>query len=600
LSVMEQRYHAVMEVISGAPVTEVAQRYGVSRQAVDVWLGKYQKEGLAGLADHSHRPRFQPRQLDAGIEAMICQLRGAHPRWGPRRLAFELGKANASPLPSRSTVYRVLVRRGLVPARKCKRRRQDYKRWQHEQPMQLWQMDITASVFLTDGTELTLISGLDDHSRFCVIATVVRRGTARAVCRTFNTAMRTYGVPDEVLTDNGKQFTGRFGKPRPAEVLFERICRRNGIRQLLTRPYSPTTTGKVERWHQTLQDEFLDDAGPFASIEQAQAAVDEWREEYNHRRPHQSLDMACPADKFRPSAAADDGLALWAPPDLEPVTTAVPGPGAAPADAEPMTWPDAIEIERIVPASGNMTIGPQQFWLGTSRVGQRVTFWIDTTTVHMTIGGWRIKTVPFRLSAVDFARHRNAGARPAGPPPAGPAPGPLAASSCVEVQRLVNAAGIITLGNQVNQVGSPLAGQRARIRLDGQVMHVITQDGVLWRTLPCPIPPARRHKLQGVRLAGPDPLPAPRLAVQRKVSSRGGIQVARQRIQVGFSHAGKIVTIDFGDTTLQVIDQHGELLTTVPRASTGEISRFKAYGKQATMPARTAATTPATEKAATS
>ena len=73
----------------------------------------------------------------------------------------------------------------------------------------------------------------------------------------------------------------------------------------------------------------------------------------------------------------------------------------------------------------------------------------------------------------------------------------------MEVQRLVNAAGIITLGNQVIQVGSPLAGQRARIRLDGQVMHVITQDGILWRTLPCPIPPGQRHKLQGVRLAGP-------------------------------------------------------------------------------------------------
>ena len=67
-------------------------------------------------------------------------------------------------MPSRSTVYRVLVRRGLVPARKRKRRRQDYKHWQREQPMQLWQMDITASVFLTDGTELKLISGLDDHT----------------------------------------------------------------------------------------------------------------------------------------------------------------------------------------------------------------------------------------------------------------------------------------------------------------------------------------------------------------------------------------------------------------------------------------------------
>jgi transposase InsO family protein len=578
LSVMEQRYHAVMEVVSGAPVTEVARRYGVSRQAVHVWLGKYRQGGLAGLADHSHRPHYQPRQLDAGIEAMICQLRSAHPRWGPRRLQYELGKARVAPVPSRSTVYRVLVRRGLVPARTRKRRRQDYKRWQREAPMQLWQMDITGSVFLTDGTELKLISGIDDHSRFCVIATVVRRATARAVCRAFIAAMRTYGIPDEVLTDNGKQFTGRFGKPRPAEVLFERICRRNGIRQLLTKPYSPTTTGKVERWHQTLQNDFLNDTGPFSTLEEAQAAVDDWREEYNCRRPHQSLDMACPASKFQPHPEAGDGMELWAPADLEPVITPDPAPDGVLTAPEPVSWPDAVEVDRVVPPSGNMTVGPQQFWLGASRTGQQVRFWIDTTTVHLSIGGWRIKTVPSRLSAVDLARLRQNGARPAGPPPAGNAPRALAATSCVEVQRLVNAAGIISLGSQVVQVGSPLAGQRARIRLDGQVMHVITQDGVLWRTLPCPIPPAQRHRLQGVRLAGPDPLPHSRQTIQRKVSSRGGIQVARQRIQVGFSHAGKTVTVELGDTSLRVINQHGELITTVPRNGTAEISRFKAYG----------------------
>jgi hypothetical protein len=108
--------------------------------------------------------------------------------------------------------------------------------------------------------------------------------------------------PDEVLTDNGKVFTGRFGKPRPAEVLFERICRKNGIRQLLTKPYS-TTIGKVERWHQTLQTDFLTDAGPFTTVEDAQAAVDAWRREYNHDRPHQSLGMATPASRFRLSPA---------------------------------------------------------------------------------------------------------------------------------------------------------------------------------------------------------------------------------------------------------------------------------------------------------
>jgi transposase len=129
MSVMEQRYHAVMKVVSGAPVTEVARRYGASRQAAHGWLGGYGRDGLAGLADHSHRLRYQPWQLDAGIEALICQLRGAHPRWGPRRLLFELGKAKVSPVPSRSTICWVLVRHGLVPARKRKRRRQDYKRW---------------------------------------------------------------------------------------------------------------------------------------------------------------------------------------------------------------------------------------------------------------------------------------------------------------------------------------------------------------------------------------------------------------------------------------------------------------------------------------
>ena len=575
LSVMEQRYHAVMEVVSGAPVTEVARRYGVSRQAVHGWLSRYEGDGLIGLADHSHRPHHQPRQLDAEIEALICQLRGAHPRWGPRRLLFELGKAGISPEPSRSTIYRVLVRHGLVPARKRKRRRQDYKRWQRDAPMELWQLDVTGSVFLADGTELKLVSGIDDHSRFCVIATVVHRATARAVCRAFLAAMATYGIPDEVLTD-GKQFTGRFGKPRPAEVLFERICRKNGIHQLLTKPYSPTTTGKVERWHQTLQTDFLNDAGPFATIEQAQAAVDAWRQEYNHERPHQSLDMATPAARFRPSPRAGDALGLWAPADLEPATGPAPGPDDASAVPEPASWPDAIEVDRVVPASGNMTIGPQQFWLGTLRAGQKVILWIDTATVHLSIGGWRIKTVPSRLTEVDLARLRRADARPAGPPPAGPAPGALAASRCVEVDRLVNAIGGITLGNQLILVGSPLAGQRARLRLDGQLMHVLTQDGVLWRTLPCPIPPGQRHRLQGVRLAGPVPLPEAAVTVQRRVSSRGGIQVARQRVQAGMTHAGKIVTVICENNSFRLVID-GETVRVAPRTTSHEIDRYKAY-----------------------
>jgi transposase len=249
-SVVEQRYHAVMEVAcGGVPVVEVAERYGVSRKTVHAWLGRYRQEGLPGLADRSHRPHHHPGQLAAQVEARVCELRRTHPRWGPRRLVHELRRPGVNPLPSRSTVYRVLVRHNLVTALARRRRREDYRRW--ERPaMQLWQLDIVGSVMITDPTaaggvvEAKLISGIDDHSRYSVIAKVVPRATARAVYTAFMAAMAEYGVPEEVLSDNGKQFTGRFGAPRPAEVLFERICRHNGITQRLTNPGLPPRRGR--------------------------------------------------------------------------------------------------------------------------------------------------------------------------------------------------------------------------------------------------------------------------------------------------------------------------------------------------------------------
>src|SRR5918912_1286637 len=105
LSVVEQRYHAVLEVlVSRVPVSEVADRYGVSRKSVHAWVRRYEEFGLAGLADRSHRPHSQPRQVPAEVEAEICRLRTAHPKWGPRRIRFELGRAGVGPVPSRSTV----------------------------------------------------------------------------------------------------------------------------------------------------------------------------------------------------------------------------------------------------------------------------------------------------------------------------------------------------------------------------------------------------------------------------------------------------------------------------------------------------------------
>jgi len=178
-----------------------------------------------------------------------------------------------------------------------------------------------------------------------------------------------------------------------------------------------------------------------------------------------------------PAAEAGDPLALWTPADLEPIDSPPSVPGDTAAAAEPASWPAAVEVDRVVPPSGNLWVGGQQFWLSPARAGQTVILWMDTTTVHLSIAGWRIKTVPSRLTEVDLARLRNADALAAGPPPAGPSPGSLATTRCVEVDRLVNAIGGVTLPNQLILVGLPLAGQRARLRLDGNVMHVITQDG---------------------------------------------------------------------------------------------------------------------------
>ena len=136
--------------------------------------------------------------------------------------------------------------------------------------------------------------------RFVISAHVVERATARPVCDALTKAMRAHGVPREILTDNGKVFTGRFG-PGTGEVLFDRICRENGIKHILTAPRSPTTTGKVERWHKTLRREFLN-GKVFESIADAQAQLDAWVHDYNHDRRHQGIGDVVPWERFRLAA----------------------------------------------------------------------------------------------------------------------------------------------------------------------------------------------------------------------------------------------------------------------------------------------------------
>jgi transposase InsO family protein len=587
LSVVEQRYRAVLAVLAGESVTEVAAQVGVARQTVHTWLARYRDEGLGGLMDRSHRPEFCPHQAPVEVETAVCELRREHPRWGSRRLAHELGRVGMAPVPSASTVYRILVRHGLVDAKARRRRREDYKRWERDAPMALWQLDIVGGVFLADGTEVKVVTGVDDHSRFCVIAHACVRATGRAVCMAFAPALERYGVPEEVLTDNGRQFTARFGKG--GEVLFDRICRDNGIVHRLTQPASPTTTGKVERFHQTLRRDLLADHGPFEDLDDVQSVLDRWvAEDYNTRRPHRSLDMASPAERFAPVPQLErEALPLRLPPALVGVPTPAghqpePEPEPVLPPPPPLATPGAVEFDRVVPASGNMYLAGRQFWLGPTRAGITVTFWANCDVIHLTAGGARIKSVRSHLSTADIARLAATGGRPAGPPPLPPPDSPGAA---VEVDRIVSTGGTVSLAGQPVLAAEILAGQRVTVRIDESILaYSDAETRQLLRTRPSPFTYQQARRLRGARPAGPPPRPSLEpVRVQRRASNSGVIMVVGQKVALGRAHAHTVVTVYVAERTLTIETGDGDIRT-VARTTTQPVRNIRPMRPRKTAP----------------
>ncbi|WP_327584615.1 integrase core domain-containing protein [Nonomuraea sp. NBC_00507] len=448
--------------------------------------------------------------------------------------------------------------------------------------MHLWQLDLVGGIYLADGRECKMLTGIDDHSRFVVIATVLAVPSGRAVAEAFVEAMRTYGVPAEVLTDNGKQFTGRFTKPRPAEVLFERVCQENGFTAKLTKPYSPTTTGKIERWHKTLRRELLDPSGPFADLPAAQAAIIAWVHAYNHQRPHQALDMATPASLFRPGTPPEP-LTVTPQPRLETPDTLEAQPAQdLPARAQLLTSSaGAVEFSTVIAASGQLNVLPrvQRIRLGEAFAGRQAHVWADEHNVHVLIDGELVKTVPSNLDADDLHELTLRGAHPAGPPPAVTAVqqlDDLPAGAVIELDRRLDGEGNATLRGRRVKIGAELAGKYVTLRFDGHLLHVV-HDGVLAKTLPSPVLSEERTRLQGARIADtqlPPPAPGP-ISVERKVPRDGVVMVTRQRLRVGRTYAGKIVTIFVEDTHFRVTLDGAEL-SLHPRKEQRPVSRWKA------------------------
>jgi transposase InsO family protein len=374
----ELRLDVLLEVErTGATVAEVCRRHGISRDTYYRYRRRYLLEGLEGLEDRSRVPRRSPAQMAPGLEARICRMRKDHPRWGARRIGAELARAGVDP-PAVSTIHQALRRNHLV-ALQPPRRPAARTRFEREVSNDLWQVDAT-QVKLGSGAKGWVLDTIDDHSRLLLAALAAPAPTGEAAWDCFEEAASRYGLPRQVLSDNGMCFTGRL---QGVEVAFERQLGHLGVELITSGPYHPQTLGKLERLHRTLK-EWLSEEGPPQDLPHLQELLDAFRHHYNADRPHQGIGNLTPAERYR-----------W----KEPVTERPPSVGYD-ERGEPVYPPHSIE--RKVSPVGNIAYTAKQITVGRRWAGARVRVIPVGGLVHIYYGEELI-----RVLAIDPTRYHH-------------------------------------------------------------------------------------------------------------------------------------------------------------------------------------------------
>jgi transposase InsO family protein len=326
----------------GANVRELCRRFGISPQTGYKWLRRYRAEGPAGLAERSRRPHRSPARTAAAVEERVVAVRDAHPTWGGRKLRRRLQDQGVADAPAASTVTAILARHGrLDPAEAAKHAA--WQRFEYPAPNDLWQVDFKGHFALAEG-RCHPLTVLDDHSRFLLGLTACGDEQDATVRAALTACFRRYGLPWRVLTDHGPP----WGCPNPAQRLtgLSTWLLRLGIAVSHGRPRHPQTQGKAERFHRTLKAELLRDRA-YRDLADAQAAFDPWRDTYNLERPHEALELATPASRYRASAR--------------------PFPEALP----PIEYgPD--DLVRRVKRNGQVSVRGRHYFLSLALVGQPV------------------------------------------------------------------------------------------------------------------------------------------------------------------------------------------------------------------------------------
>lgn len=279
----------------GANMTQLCQRFGISRPTGYLWLERYRRDGMAGLEERPRTPQHSPTRTPPAVETAVLAVREAHPTWGGRKIRAVLERQGLSPLPSASTITAILRRHDrLDPAESVKHR--SYQRFEAGAPNDLWQLDFKGHLALEEG-RVHPLTILDDHSRFLLGLGACGDEQGETVQLQLQRCFVRYGLPRCILSDNGPPW-GAMGQGgwSGLEVWLWQL----GIEVWHGRPAHPQTQGKVERVHRTLKAEVFGGA-PYRDLATCQQACDAWRQLYNTERPHEALGMAVPAARYQPS-----------------------------------------------------------------------------------------------------------------------------------------------------------------------------------------------------------------------------------------------------------------------------------------------------------
>ena len=274
----------------GIPVSLLSKEVGASKDVIRRWAKAYQERGEAGL-QRRIVSEGRRRKLPGPVREKIVEIKKHAPLFGVKRISHLLKRAfflSASP----ETVRRTLRAESLIGPSK-KRLQHNITRprfFERTTPNQMWQSDIFT--FRLGGRYAYLIGFVDDYSRYVVGLELYRSQTADQVLEVYRRAIGEYGVPREMLTDRGRQYTNWRGSTR-----FERELGKDRVRHIKSQAHHPMTLGKVERFWKTIYEEFLVRA-QFVSFEEAQERIRQWVQYYNHKRPHQGIGGLCPADRY--------------------------------------------------------------------------------------------------------------------------------------------------------------------------------------------------------------------------------------------------------------------------------------------------------------